>query len=130
MDKTKRINYWRELAEYDLSVAEVMLNNGKYLYVGFMCHLVVEKLLKAYHIKTMSIEAPRIHNLERLANISNVYSELSDEQKHLLEVLSPFNIESRYPSDKELLFRSLDDAICQKIFKLTKEFFLWISPKF
>jgi len=47
----EKIRYWTDLSEYDFDTALLMLNGGKYLYVGFMCHQSVEKILKAYYIK-------------------------------------------------------------------------------
>jgi HEPN domain-containing protein len=41
-------SYWAEIADYDLDTAEAMLATKRYLYVGFMCHQTIEKLLKAY----------------------------------------------------------------------------------
>lgn len=35
--------YWKELADYDVDTAEVMYDGGRRLYVGFMCHQVIEK---------------------------------------------------------------------------------------
>jgi len=40
-------DYWIEIAEYDLETAHAMQKTGRFLYVGFMCHLVAEKTLKA-----------------------------------------------------------------------------------
>ena len=44
MDRAK---YWLDLAKEDINVAEVLHKGGKLLYSGFMCHLAVEKALKA-----------------------------------------------------------------------------------
>jgi HEPN domain-containing protein len=38
--------YWLEIASYDLKTAEAMLNSKRFLYVGFMCHQSIEKILK------------------------------------------------------------------------------------
>jgi HEPN domain-containing protein len=38
-------------AEYDLKTADFMLNSGRYIYVIFMCHLSLEKILKAIVMK-------------------------------------------------------------------------------
>lgn len=38
---------FKSSAEYDLQTAESMLNSGRYIYVIFMCHLSIEKMLKA-----------------------------------------------------------------------------------
>lgn len=43
-----KINYWIELADYDLKTAKAMLDTKRFLYVGFMCHQVIEKTLKGY----------------------------------------------------------------------------------
>lgn len=48
MEIRDKVKYWLKLAEYDLDTAKVMLNGGRYLYVGFMCHQVIEKMLKGY----------------------------------------------------------------------------------
>ena len=40
--------YWKEMADYDLETAEAMFTTGRWLYVGFMCHQVIEKTLKSY----------------------------------------------------------------------------------
>ena len=39
---------WISLAEYDLETARHMQKTGRYLYVIFMCHIALEKILKAH----------------------------------------------------------------------------------
>ncbi len=36
------------MSEYDVETARHMLATGRYLYVVFMCHLALEKMLKAH----------------------------------------------------------------------------------
>ena len=36
---------WIALAEYDLETGRHMLATGRYLYVVFMCHMALEKIL-------------------------------------------------------------------------------------
>jgi HEPN domain-containing protein len=43
----ENVQYWLEIAEYDLETARAMLQTGRYLYIGFMGHQVIEKALKA-----------------------------------------------------------------------------------
>ena len=45
----EKIRYWVDISEYDLATAEAMLTTGRYLYVGFMCHQAIEKILKAHY---------------------------------------------------------------------------------
>ncbi len=49
-----RIQYWIDLADYDLETAKAMRQTQRYLYVGFMCHQAIEKILKAYYVKVLS----------------------------------------------------------------------------
>ena len=54
---------WIALAEYDLETARHMLATGRYLYVVFMSHLALEKILKAHVTEvTQSIPA-KSHDL-------------------------------------------------------------------
>ncbi|MBO4840572.1 MAG: HEPN domain-containing protein [Bacteroidaceae bacterium] len=48
MPNIDRANKWLDIVAEDLSVAELLFNNVHWLYVGFMCHQVIEKTLKAY----------------------------------------------------------------------------------
>ena len=45
---------WIALAEYDLDTAQHMLVTGCYLYVVFMSHLALEKMLKAHVTQAIS----------------------------------------------------------------------------
>jgi HEPN domain-containing protein len=50
MAKTRdSINNWIKSSNYDIRTAEHILRTGRYIYVLFMCHLSVEKLLKALY---------------------------------------------------------------------------------
>ena len=43
--------YWIEMSDYDFDTAKAMLETKRYLYVAFMCHQTIEKILK--HIGAM-----------------------------------------------------------------------------
>jgi HEPN domain-containing protein len=94
-------NYWVKIAEYDLGTAKAMLDSGRYLYVGFMCHQSIEKILKAIYVVQMNEMPPRIHNLARLIKLTELQEEISLEHLELIQELNPLNIVSRYP-DQEL----------------------------
>jgi HEPN domain-containing protein len=61
-NNTGKKDYWLNTAEDDLDTAKAMLDLKKYLWVGFMCHLVVEKSLKAV-IANNNQFPPKIHHL-------------------------------------------------------------------
>ena len=124
-----RVDYWVELAIYDLETAKAMLIAKRYLYVGFMCNQVVEKILKAYYVFCNNKIPPYTHNLRRIATEANLYKELNEKQKDFLDDIIPFNIEGRYPEYKQILYEMLDKDEYRRIIDETEEFFVWIKSK-
>ncbi len=129
MKENEKIEYWIGLAEYDFITAGVMLEGRRYLYVGFMCHQVIEKTLKAYFVSVLGDNPPHTHMLIKLAKLSKIYDEMNDIFKDTLDILEPLNIEARYPSYKEDLLKSLSHERCKDILKKTEELALWIKRK-
>ena len=125
----EKINYWVEIAEYDLATAEAMLETGRYLYVGFMCHQVIEKILKARYQLVKGKMPPKTHNILFLLKETALFDSLSDRQKVFMEMLLPMNIESRYPDYRDRLFKSLDREKCSEILRETREMHAWIKEK-
>ena len=81
MSDFDKSEYWFESAEYDLQTARAMLETRRLLYVGFMCHQTIEKALKGIFVsRKPEEELPYIHKLMRLANLSEISSEMSEEQ--------------------------------------------------
>ena len=85
----KTIKYWLTTAEYDLVTAKSMLKTKRYLYVGFMCHQSIEKVLKAYYVKIKNKVPPYTHNLLFLAEETGIYMLFSEKQRDLLNELRP-----------------------------------------
>ena len=129
MNKEERIEYWLSIADYDLETAEAMYSTGRWLYVAFMCHQVIEKVLKAYWTATQDDEPPYTHNLERLAMGCGLSKEMNEDQLHFIDLMIPMNIEARYPSYKEALSRGLTPDYCRSIIDRTKEMQSWIKSK-
>ena len=124
-----KIKYWTELSDYDVETAEVMLKNKRYLYVGFMCHQSIEKIFKAYFVRLKNETAPYTHALSYLAKKGEFYDLFSEEQRDFIDMLEPLNIETRYPSYKERLLKSLTNAKCTEILNNTKQLQQWIKQK-
>ena len=127
MNVNEKVQYWIEIAEYDLKTAKVMLDGKRFLYVGFMCHQVIEKILKAYYTFKLEAIPPFIHNLTILAKRSDIYDEMSDSQQDFIIFLEPLNIKARYPSYKDKLFKTLTEKKCEQILKKTEDLFIWIK---
>lgn len=113
-----KTNYWIEMSDYDLETASAMFVTGRFLYVGFMCHQTIEKILKAYWANNLTEIPLKIHSLSRLAEKTGLDQFLEEEQLDLIDRLEPLNIEARYPSYKERILNSL-----------TKELQLWIKSR-
>lgn len=123
----ERIEYWLDVANYDLATAKVMLESKRYLYLGFMCHQVVEKSIKAYFWHNKKSEPPYIHNLFLLAEKSGLINLLDNEKKELINELIPLNIQARYPEDKQTLLKKLNYNRSRSLLRKTKELFEWIE---
>lgn len=124
-----KITYWIEMSDYDLETADAMLVTGRYLYVGFMCHQTIEKILKAYWTKFLTEVPLKIHSLSRLAERTGLDKLLSEEQLDFIDKLEPMNIEARYPSYKERLMKSLTKDYCTELLSQTKDLQSWIKNK-
>lgn len=125
----EKVKYWLELSDYDLDTALAMLNSKRYLYVGFMCHQTIEKIFKSYYASLKSETVPYSHSLSFLARKCEIYEEFSEDQKDFIDQIEPLNIESRYPSQKERLLKSLTHNKCLEIIENTKKLQQWIKKK-
>jgi HEPN domain-containing protein len=121
--------YWLDLAKYDLETAKAMNDSKRYLYVGFMCHQVIEKALKAYYSSRFKDAPPYTHNLGLLAQKAGLYSVLSEEQKNFLDFLEPLNIEARYPTQKDKLLGLLTGEKCTDIICRTESQLQWVMTR-
>jgi HEPN domain-containing protein len=109
--------------------AEAMLVSGGYLYVGFMCHQTIEKILKAYFSSRFIEPPPFSHNLSYLAGKSDVNDLLPEEYMQFLNLLEPLNIEARYPTHKSEFFKSLSKDRCEEILMKTKILQKWVKER-
>lgn len=99
MSYLKQIEYWLEISQDDLKSAESIFNNGNYDWSLYIGHLALEKVLKAYYTAKMNEVPPKIHKLDRIAELSGL--EVTEEQDKLLKIINEFNLEARYPDYKK-----------------------------
>ena len=125
-----KVEYWLELCDDDLEAAKAMLKSKKFLWTGFICHLVAEKALKAAIANITNEAPPKTHDLPKLANKTNIYGDMSDAHKKLLTKLTPLNIEARYPEYKEKIGALLTESYCDKLLEETEGLLCWIKEKF
>jgi len=94
--------------------------------MGFYCHMIAKKALKAVVAKKTNELPPKIHDLEKLAIRGDVFGVMSDEQKRLLRTLMPMQIETRYPDEEETQVPELTSTSSEQLLKETEEFLCWI----
>ena len=70
-----------------------------------MCQQSLEKLLKAHLTRCTAAFPPRIHSLRRLAELAGL--ELSQDDRALLERLSLYYLQSRYPPEIQALAKKI-----------------------
>ena len=124
-----KVTYWIEMSDYDFDTAKAMLETKRYLYVAFMCHQTIEKILKAYWSNVLEEPPLKIHSLSRLAEKSGLDKNMSEEQTDFIDELEPLNIEARYPSYKERLMKSLTSDRCKELIEQTDKLRTWIKSK-
>jgi HEPN domain-containing protein len=116
---------WINLSDYDLETARHMLATGRFLYVVFMCHLALEKMLKAHFTEVTQSVPPKTHDLIYLVK----KSELALPQPHL-EFIGKINnasVPTRYPDDLQRTVDQYPEAIVRGYLKQTEEMLAWLK---
>lgn len=123
------VRKWLEQVDEDISAAEVLYNNGRWLYIGFMCHQAIEKTIKAYWYATRDDEPIYLHNHFRLLDGCGLKTELNEQQRRFLEIMSPMYIAARYPEYKSQVARMLNEKGSAYLIEETKKLKQWILQK-
>jgi HEPN domain-containing protein len=127
MKKEDIVKYWIESSDSDFQVMESLFENEHYVWALFLGHLVVEKLLKAYHVRNVDADYPRIHNLLEIAHKASL--ELSDEQKLVMSELSTFNLRARYPDYKNRFQKKANRQYTEMQLNKIREIRKWLQEK-
>ncbi|MFQ5636597.1 MAG: HEPN domain-containing protein [bacterium] len=127
MDREDLIAYWINSSDKDFKTMQHLFKTKDYHWCLFLGHLVIEKLLKAYFVKTVDLQPPFIHDLLRLASKSKL--ELSQEQKDTLDIVSTFNISARYDDYKLQFYKQCSKEYTEKWHKKIKDFRTWIKKQ-
>jgi len=96
--KKEKVKYWLQSAQDDWRVAKHLFQRGDYSYSLFFGHLTIEKILKAIYVNRLDDNPPFTHRLVFLAEKASL--EIPEEKLRLLETVTDFNLEARYPDEK------------------------------
>lgn len=115
---------WLAQVAYDLETAEHMLTTGRYVHVIFMCHLALEKALKAVVSEETKKLPPRTHDLIGLAQRAQLNP--SEKQREFINDINDASVVTRYPDDLSLLQAKYTEAVARDYLERTKEVIAWI----
>ena len=127
MEKTDKINYWVISSENDWKVAGHLLEKRDYPYSLFFGHLSLEKILKAFFVSVKDEVPPLTHRLVHIAEKAGL--DLTDVQIELLEIVTDFNLEARYPDEKFSFQKRCTKTFTETYLKKIEEFKKWLLQK-
>jgi HEPN domain-containing protein len=114
---------WLDMAHYDLRAAKHNFDTRTYLYVIFLCHLTIEKLLKGCITEFTEDFPPPIHDLNKLVRLAKLA--LPDELARFVSEMSQKSVPARYPQTLNAYSRK--DA--EDCLKQTRRVAKWLEAK-
>ncbi|HJX50679.1 MAG TPA: HEPN domain-containing protein [Candidatus Nanoarchaeia archaeon] len=124
MNKQEKIQYWIKSAEKDWMVAGHLFEKEDYPYALFFGHLTIEKLLKAIFVSKVDEPPPFTHRLTYLAEKTGIA--ISPERMELLEIITDFNLEARYPDEKFSFHKKCTKEFTETNLKKIEEIREWL----
>lgn len=109
------IKYWVEGSAHDYDIYLSLKKNRKYTGALFFGHLFLEKILKAVVVGATNSYAPRIHDLAYLAVLAKL--SLSKDELLILKQINTFNMNTRYPDDRNDFYKICTVEFANKYYK-------------
>ena len=121
----KTTKNWIATSDYDLKTAESLLKSGRKIYVIFMCHLAIEKFIKAIISEKQDNLPPYTHNLLYLLGLSEI--DLPKELRNFVELINDKSVPTRYPEDISALNKKITLSSAKDYLSKTKELIQWLK---
>lgn len=118
MNKTPALNY-------DIETAHHMLATGRYLYVVFLCHLALEKLLKAHVAEVTQDNPVKTHDLIYLIKKSEI--KLHESHLDFIGKINTASIPTRYPEDLQRALTEYPESVVKDYLNKTTEIVEWLK---
>jgi HEPN domain-containing protein len=116
---------WIALTDYDIETAHHMLKTGRYLYVVFLCHLSLEKMLKA-HVAEITQNLPiKTHDLIYLVKTSGL--QLPEKFLDFIGKINTASIPTRYPDDLQKSLKEYPKSVAKEYLEQTEEIIEWLK---
>ena len=124
---TKKPEEQFKQAAYDLKTAEIMLENRRFIYAVFMCHLAVEKALKGLYQFKLNEIPPKVHNLIYL--VEKICLGISEKLYNSIFELNRVSIPTRYPDDLTRMKKEYKKKNTVEIINSSKEAIKWLKKQ-
>lgn len=118
---------WIALADYDLETARHMLKTGRNLYVVFLSHLALEKMLKALVTEVTQSIPFKTHDLILLVKNSGL--EIPQDYLEFIGKINSASIPTRYPEDLERALKVYPKSVARDYLKQTAEIIKWLKKQ-
>lgn len=116
---------WIALADYDIKTARHMLATQRYLYVIFLCHLALEKVLKA-HVAEFTQTVPiKTHDLIYL--VKKCELDLPEKYLDFIGKINTASIPTRYPDDLQRALKEYPKSVAKNSLNQTIELTEWLK---
>ena len=116
---------WIALTEYDIETARHMLETGRYLYVVFLCHLSLEKMLKAHVAEVTQTFPIKTHDLIYL--VKKCELELPETYLDFIGKINTASIPTRYPEDLQRSLKEYPKSVAKDYLSQTQGIIQWLK---
>ena len=124
MEKNELIRYWLESAQKDFITMEKLYQMDELPWSLFLGQLVLEKTLKAIYTQNVGHDSPRIHDLSRLALLVGL--ELTEDKIDQLDIISSFNLNTRYPDIKLGFYKQCTAEFTTHYLQIIRDYYQWL----
>ena len=125
IDVEKIVKHFIETSDDDFKTMLSLYDSKSFGWSLFLGHISVEKLLKAVYVNKYRKHAPFLHNLYRLAELSNI--DLTDEQSDWLDKVTSFNLNARYDDYKREFYSLCTPEFAKELIEKIKILREWIK---
>ena len=123
----KTVKHWLDGAAYDLETGRTLLESRQYPYALFFGHLALEKILKAFVVKSTQSHAPYSHSLPLLVSKANI--EIPESVIDQLAEYTEFHLESRYPDERRDFYQKCTEEFTRQKFEEMEKIYKWLIQK-
>ena len=116
---------WVALTDYDIETALHMLATERYLYVIFLCHLALEKILKAHVAEVIQDVPIKTHDLIYL--VKKCELEVPEKYLDFIGKINTASIPTRYPDDLQRSLKEYPKSVAKDYLSQTTEIVEWLK---